>query len=160
MTLKINKTWEGELVVRDAKIVLLASRFNAIVVDRLIEGAVDVLLRHGATERHLEVVRVPGAFELPLAAKTLAETRRYQGLVALGAVVRGDTAHFDYVAGPCTQGLAAISLEYQWPVGLGVLTTETMEQAIDRAGGKAGNKGADAALSVVEMISVIKRLKD
>jgi 6,7-dimethyl-8-ribityllumazine synthase len=160
MSFKVNKTIEGELVVRDAKIALLASRFNSIVVDRLIEGAIDALVRHGAQERHLEVIRVPGAFELPLAAKALAESKRFHGLVALGAVVRGDTAHFDYVAGPCTNGLAALSLEYQWPIGLGVLTTETMEQALDRAGGKAGNKGADAALSVVEMISVLKRLKD
>jgi 6,7-dimethyl-8-ribityllumazine synthase len=160
MSFKVNKTIEGELVVRDAKIALLASRFNSIVVDRLIEGAIDALVRHGAQERHLEVIRVPGAFELPLAAKALAESKRFHGLVALGAVVRGDTAHFDYVAGPCTNCLAALSLEYQWPIGLGVLTTETMEQALDRAGGKAGNKGADAALSVVEMISVLKRLKD
>jgi len=160
MSFKVNKTIEGELVVRDAKIALLASRFNSIVVDRLIEGAIDALVRHGAQERHLEVIRVPGAFELPLAAKALAESKRFHGLVALGAVVRGDTAHFDYVAGPCTNGLAALSLEYQWPIGLGVLSTETMEQALDRAGGKAGNKGADAALSVVEMISVLKRLKD
>jgi 6,7-dimethyl-8-ribityllumazine synthase len=154
------KIIEGELQVRDAKIALLATRFNALVVDRLLEGATDQLLRHGAQERHLEIVRVPGAFELPLAAKWLAQAGKVQAIVALGAVIRGETAHFDYVAGPCVNGLAALGLEYQLPVGMGVLTCETMEQALDRAGGKAGNKGGEAALAVIEMLSLGKRLKD
>ena len=154
------KTIEGDMQVRDAKITLLATRFNALVVDRLIEGATDQLLRHGAQERHLEVVRVPGAFELPLAAKWLAQAGKVQAIVALGAVIRGETAHFDYVAGPCVNSLGALGLEYHLPVGMGVLTCETMEQALDRAGGKAGNKGGEAALAVIEMLSLGKRLKD
>jgi 6,7-dimethyl-8-ribityllumazine synthase len=154
------KTIEGELSIRDAKIAILASRFNALVVDRLIDGALDQLLRHGAQERHIEIIKVPGAFELPLVAKSVAEAKKVQAMVALGAIIRGETAHFDYVAGPCASGLAAVMMEYQMPIGLGVLTTENMEQALDRAGGKAGNKGADAALAVIEMLSVLKRVKD
>lgn len=154
------KTIEGELSVRDSKVTLLATRFNSIVVDRLIEGAVDQLLRHGANERQLEIVRVPGAFELPLAAKALMQSGKPQAIVALGAVIRGETAHFDYVAGPCVNNLAALGLEYQVPVGMGVLTCETMEQALDRAGGKAGNKGGEAALAVIEMLALLKRIKD
>ncbi len=121
-------------------------------------GALDALRRHGATEKQIEIVRVPGAFDIPIAARKLALSRRYEALIALGAVVRGQTPHFDYVAGECASGLARIALESGVPIGFGVLTTDTMEQAIDRAGGKAGNKGADAALAALEMANLLRRL--
>lgn len=149
---------EGELVVRDARIALLVSRFNAFVVDSLLAGALDALRRHGADERDLQVVKVPGAYEMPLAAQRLAATKRFDAIIALGAVIRGGTPHFDYVAGECTRGLSAVSLKYDLPVALGVLTVDTIEQAIERAGTKAGNKGAEAALSAIEMISLLRGL--
>ena len=149
---------EGELVVRDARIALLVSRFNAFVVDSLLAGALDVLRRHGADERDLQVVKVPGAYEMPLAAQRLAATKRFDAIIALGAVIRGGTPHFEYVAGECTRGLSAVSLKYDLPVAFGVLTVDTIEQAIERAGTKAGNKGAEAALSAIEMISLLRGL--
>jgi 6,7-dimethyl-8-ribityllumazine synthase len=149
---------EGDLVARDLRFAIVASRFNEFVVDRLVDGAIDVLVRHGASEKNLELVRVPGAFEMPLAVRRLAQTRRYDAIVALGAVVRGQTSHFDIVAGENASGLHRVSLETGIPVGNGVLTTENMEQAIDRAGGKAGNKGAEAALAALEMANLLKRI--
>jgi len=149
---------EGELVVRDARIALLVSRFNGFVVDSLLAGALDVLRRHGADERDLQIVKVPGAYEMPLAAQRLAETRHFDAIIALGAVIRGGTPHFEYVAGECTRGLATVSLKYDLPVAFGVLTVDTIEQAIERAGTKAGNKGAEAALSAIEMISLLRGL--
>ena len=125
----------------------------------MIRGALDALKRHGATEKQIEIVRVPGAFDIPIVARKLALSRRYDALIALGAVVRGQTPHFDYVAGECASGLARIALETGVPVAFGVLTTDTMEQAVDRAGGKAGNKGADAALAAVEMANLLRRLE-
>jgi 6,7-dimethyl-8-ribityllumazine synthase len=124
----------------------------------LIRGALDALKRHGATEKQIEIVRVPGAFDIPIVVRKLALSRRYDAVIALGAVVRGQTPHFDYVAGECASGLARIALETGVPVAFGVLTTDTMEQAVDRAGGKAGNKGADAALAAVEMANLLRRL--
>ncbi len=152
------KVIEGDLVARDLRFAFVAARFNDLVVDLLLRGALDALKRHGAGEKQVEIVRVPGAFDLPIAARKLALSRRYDALVALGAVVRGQTPHFDYVAGECASGLARIALESGVPVGFGVLTTDTMEQALDRAGGKAGNKGADAALAAVEMANLLRRL--
>src|SRR5512141_3014162 len=149
---------EGDLVARDLRFAIVASRFNEFVVDRLVDGAVDALVRHGASGKNLEIVRVPGAFEMPLAVRRLAQTRRYDAIVALGAVVRGQTSHFDIVAGENASGLSRVQLETGIPVGNGVLTTETMEQAIDRAGGKAGNKGAEAALAALEMANLLKRI--
>ena len=149
---------EGELVVRDARIALLVSRFNAFVVDSLLAGALDVLRRHGADERDLQIVKVPGAYEMPLAAQRLAATKRFDAIIALGAVIRGGTPHFEYVAGECTRGLSAVSLKYDLPVAFGVLTVDTIEQAIERAGTKAGNKGAEAALSAIEMIGLLRGL--
>jgi 6,7-dimethyl-8-ribityllumazine synthase len=149
---------EGELVVRDARIALLVSRFNGFVVDSLLAGALDVLRRHGADERDLQIVKVPGAYEMPLAAQRLAETKHFDAIIALGAVIRGGTPHFEYVAGECTRGLATVSLKYDLPVAFGVLTVDTIEQAIERAGTKAGNKGAEAALSAIEMISLLRGL--
>ncbi len=152
------KTVEGDLQVRGARFVLLASRFNSFVVESLLEGALDTLRRHGAEESDLHVVRVPGAFEMPLAAARLAKTGDYDAIVALGAVIRGGTPHFEYVAGECTKGLAGVSMQHDIPVGFGVLTVDTIEQAIERAGTKAGNKGAEAALSAIEMVNVLRNL--
>jgi 6,7-dimethyl-8-ribityllumazine synthase len=149
---------EGDLVARDLRFAILAARFNSLVVDRLIEGAIDALVRHGAADKNIELVRVPGAFEMPVVASRLARSGRYQGVIALGAVIEGDTAHFEFVAGQCAAGLARVAHDHGLPVGFGVLTTATMEQALDRAGGKAGNKGAEAALAVLETVNVIKRL--
>ena len=152
------KVTEGDLIVRDLRFALVVSRFNDFVVDPLVRGAVDALKRHGATEKQIEIVRVPGAFDIPVVARKLAQSRRYEALVALGAVIRGQTPHFDYVAGECASGLARIALETGVPIGFGVLTTDTVEQAVDRAGGKAGNKGADAALAALEMANLLRRL--
>ena len=149
---------EGELLARDLRFAFIAARFNDVVVEPLIRGALDALKRHGATDKQIEIVRVPGAFDIPVVARKLALSRRYDALLALGAVVRGQTAHFDYVAGECASGLARIALESGVPVAFGVLTTDTMEQAMDRAGGKAGNKGADAALAAIEMANLLRRL--
>lgn len=151
-------TKEGELVLQGARIALLVSRFNGFIVENLLEGALDTLKRHGADERELQIIRVPGAFEMPLVAQRLAASKRFDALVALGAVIRGGTPHFEYVAGECTKGLAAVSLKYDLPVAFGVLTVDTIEQAIERAGTKAGNKGAEAALSAIEMIGLLRNL--
>lgn len=150
---------EGQLLARDVRIVILAARFNELIVRSLVDGAVDALKRHGAGDADIHVVRVPGAFELPLAAQLLAKLRKYDGIVALGAVIRGQTPHFDFVCGECAAGLNRVSLEYGVPVGFGVLTTDTMDQAMDRAGGKAGNKGADAVLATLEMVNLLRQLE-
>ncbi len=158
MSIEQPKTIEGELLVRDLRFAILAARFNDFVVEPLVRGALDALKRHGATEKQIEIVRVPGAFDMPIAARKLALSRRFEALIALGAVIRGQTPHFDYVAGECASGLARIALESGIPIAFGVLTTDTVEQAIDRAGGKAGNKGADAALTALEMANLMRRL--
>jgi len=150
---------EGELLVRDLRFGVVITRFNDFVVEPLLRGALDALKRHGAADKQIEVVRVPGAFDLPVAARKLALSHRYEALIALGAVIRGQTPHFDYVAGECASGLARIALESGVPIAFGVLTTDTMEQAVDRAGGKAGNKGADAALAALEMANLLRRLE-
>ncbi len=150
---------EGELLVRDLRFGVVITRFNDFVVEPLLRGALDALKRHGAADKQIEIVRVPGAFDLPVVARKLALSRRYEALIALGAVIRGQTPHFDYVAGECASGLARIALESGVPIAFGVLTTDTMEQAVDRAGGKAGNKGADAALAALEMANLLRRLE-
>ena len=143
----------------DARIALVAARFNGFIVRSLVDGAADALRRHGVPETSIDLIWTPGSFELPLAAQRLAASERYDGIVALGAVIRGGTPHFEYVAGECTKGLASVSLRYDIPVGFGVLTVDTIDQAVERAGTKAGNKGAEAALSVLEMVSLLRRLK-
>jgi 6,7-dimethyl-8-ribityllumazine synthase len=152
------QTIEGQLTLRGARIALLVSRFNSFVVESLLAGAVDTLTRHGAEERELTIVRVPGAYEMPMAAKRLAASQRYEAIIALGAVIRGGTPHFEYVAGECTKGLSQVSLQYDVPVAFGVLTVDSIEQAIERAGTKAGNKGAEAAMSAIEMINVLREI--
>ncbi len=154
------RTIEGDFTPpQDTRIALVAARFNSFIVQSLVNGAIDALRRHGVPEAQIDLIWTPGSFELPLAAQRLAASERYQGLVALGAVIRGGTPHFEYVAGECTKGLASVSLRYNIPVGFGVLTVDSIDQAIERAGTKAGNKGAEAALSVLEMVSLLRQLE-
>ncbi len=152
------KTTEGDLVVRDARFAIVASRFNEFIVESLIKGALHCLRQHGADEGDVEIVRVPGAFEMPLAVEKVAATRRFDGIVALGAVIRGGTPHFDYVAGECVKGVTAAGVKHGVPIGNGVLTVDTIEQAIERAGTKAGNKGEEATLAVIEMVNLLRRI--
>lgn len=154
------KSIEGDLKVHNAYIGIVVGRFNNLITDRLLDAALKTLVRHGVENSHMETVWVPGAYELPLAAKRLAATGRCAAIVALGCVIRGGTPHFEYVAGECASGLSRVSLEYDIPVGFGVLTVDTIEQAIERAGTKAGNKGEDATLAVLEMISVLRQIDD
>ena len=160
MSIENTRIIEGELSARDVRVACVAARFNDFVVEPLLRGALDALNRHGVTDKQIEIVRVPGAFEIPIVARKLALSRRFDAVIALGAVIRGDTPHFDYVAGECAAGLARIALETAVPVAFGVLTTDTVEQAMDRAGGKAGNKGADAALTAIEMVSLLRKLEN
>ncbi len=150
---------EGAFAADGARFALVASRFNSFIVDQLVAGATDTLRRHGVAEDAITLVRVPGAFELPLVVRRLANSRRYDAVVALGAVIRGGTPHFDYVAGSCVRGLAEVNLSCDIPVAFGVLTVDTIEQAIERAGTKAGNKGAEAALGALEMVSLLRKLE-
>ncbi len=152
------KSTQGDLLVRGARFGIVLSRFNDFIGERLLHGAIDALTRHGVERSQIEVIRVPGAFEMPLAAKTMASSRRYDALIALGVVMRGETPHFEYVAGRCAAGLSQVSLEFNIPLGFGVLTVDTLEQAIERAGSKAGNKGVDAAMAAIEMLNLMKQL--
>ena len=152
------KIIEGDLRVGDLRIALAASRFNASVVERLVAGAAETLASHGADRAGLELVRVPGAFDLPPVVRRMALSRRFDAIVALGAVIRGDTPHFDFVAAECASGLARVSYETGVPVAFGVLTTDTEEQAFERAGGAEGNKGADAARAAIELASLMRKL--
>jgi 6,7-dimethyl-8-ribityllumazine synthase len=153
------KTIEGDFNARGLRFGIVASRFNDFIVDRLLDAAVGTLLKHGVTAGDIEVVRVPGAFETPLAVKKLATSRRYQALIALGCVIRGATPHFDYVAGEATRGIGQVGLSEEIPIGFGILTVDTIEQAIERAGTKAGNKGADAALAAIQMATAMRQLE-
>ncbi|MFC6440527.1 6,7-dimethyl-8-ribityllumazine synthase [Bowmanella sp. JS7-9] len=150
------KVIEGNIRATGKKFALVVSRFNSFVVESLLDGALDTLERHGeVNEQDITVVRVPGAYELPLAAKKLAQSGQFDAIIALGAVIRGGTPHFDFVAGECNKGLAQVSLEYAIPVSFGVITTDSIEQAIERSGTKAGNKGSEAALGALEMVNVM-----
>ena len=153
------KIIEGNLNCSTSKFVIIQSRFNEFIVERLVEGALECLKRHGAMESNIDIVKVPGAFEIPLAAAKLAEQKKYDAVICLGAVIRGATPHFDYVAGTSSSGIAQVSLKYNIPVSFGVLTTDTIEQAIERAGTKAGNKGWDAALTAIEMTDLMKKIQ-
>lgn len=152
------KTIEGNLSARGARFCLLVARWNSFVVESLEKGAIDALVRSGAEEADLTIVRVPGAFEMPVALEKIATAGGYDAIIALGAVIRGGTPHFDYVAGECVKGMAQVSLKHATPIAFGVLTVDSIEQAIERAGTKAGNKGAEAALSAVEMVNLLKQL--
>lgn len=152
------RTLQGDLMARDLRVAIVAARFNDAIVDHLVRGAVDTLLRHGASEKQIEIIRVPGAYDLPLVVKRVAAAKRCDAVVALGAVIRGATPHFDLVAGQCAAGLARAQEETGVPVAFGVLTTDTIEQAVERAGTKAGNKGSDAALCALELANLLRRL--
>jgi len=152
------KTIEGALNIQSARFCLVVARFNSFVVESLLDGAVDALRRHGADEADITIVRVPGAFEMPLVLDKLTAKGDYDAIVALGAVIRGGTPHFDYVAGECVKGMAQVSLKQGVPIAFGVLTVDTIEQAIERAGTKAGNKGAEAAMSAIEMVNILRQI--
>jgi 6,7-dimethyl-8-ribityllumazine synthase len=153
------KIIEGNLKIQEEKFCIISSRFNSFIVDQLEAGAIATLTKHGAVPANIQLVRVPGAFELPLAVQRVAAGKQFSALIALGAVIRGSTPHFEYVAGECIKGLTQASLRFDIPVSFGVLTVDTLEQAIERAGTKAGNKGAEAALSAIEMVSLLKNLE-
>ena len=152
------KKIEGDLVVKGSRFGIVITRWNSFVVESLLEGALDTLKRHGAEESNIEVVYVPGAFEIPLAVKKMAASNNYDAVITLGAVIRGGTPHFEYVAGECVKGMASSMMQYEIPVAFGVLTVDTIEQAIERAGTKAGNKGEEAALSAVEMVNLLRNI--
>ena len=152
------KTVEGNLRVHNARFCLVVARFNSFVVESLLDGAVDALKRHGAEDADMTIIRVPGAFEMPVVIEKIAAKGGYDAIIAIGAVIRGGTPHFEFVAGECVKGMAHVSLKYAVPVAFGVLTVDTIEQAIERAGTKAGNKGAEAAMSAIEMVNVLKQL--
>ncbi len=152
------KIIEGELQAKGLKFCIVVSRFNEFITERLLEGAKDCLLRHGADEKEIDIVRVPGAFEIPLIAKVAAKKGIYNAIICLGTVIRGATPHFEYVAAEVSKGISHVSLETGIPVAFGIITADTIEQAIERAGSKAGNKGWDAAMTAIEMAQVMKKL--
>lgn len=152
------KKIEGDFTIRGARFAIVAGRFNSFIVEHLVNGALDALLRHGAAEQDISVIYAPGAYELPLVVQRIAASKRYDAIIAVGAVIRGSTPHFDYVAGECSKGLATVAMQYDLPVAFGVLTVDTIEQAIERAGTKAGNKGVDAAMSAIEMVNLLQQI--
>lgn len=152
------RTVEGKMDASGLRFALVATRFNDFMVDRLVGGAVDYLTRHGASPAQMTLVRIPGAFEMPVVCQKLAKSGQYDGIIALGAVIRGATPHFDFVASEATKGLAHVSLETGIPVGFGLLTTDTLEQAIERSGSKGGNKGVEAASAVLETLRVLEQI--
>ena len=153
------KIVEGRIVAKGMKFGIVASRFNDFICGRLIEGAIDALTRAGADEKDIVICKVPGAFELPLTAKKLAKSNRFDAIICLGAVIRGATPHFEYISAEVSKGIASVGLEMEIPVVFGVLTTDNIEQAIERAGTKSGNKGADAAMSAIEMVDLFKNIQ-
>ena len=152
------KTFEGELQAKGLKFAIIVSRFNDFIGSKLLDGAVDALTRHGASEQNIEVIKVPGAYEIPLAAKKVALKKKHDALICLGAIIRGATPHFDYVAAEASKGIAQASLDTGIPIAFGVLTTDTIEQAVERAGTKSGNKGWDCAMVAIEMAQLFKKL--
>ena len=152
------KTYEGNLVSQDQKIGIVCARFNEFIVSKLLGGAMDGLIRHNVKEENIEISWVPGAFEIPLIAKKMAKTQKYDAIICLGTVIRGSTSHYDLVCSEVTKGIAQVSMETEIPVIFGINTTETIEQAIERAGTKAGNKGYDAALAAIEMVNLIRNI--
>ena len=153
------ETIEGNLTPNDGKYAIVVGRWNAFDVESLLEGAVDSLMRHGVEESNITIIRAPGAFEIPLVVKKAADCGKYDAVIALGAVIRGGTPHFEYVAGECVKGLASVSLDAGIPVSFGVLTVDTIEQAVERSGTKAGNKGEEAAMSAFEMVALLKAME-
>ena len=152
------KTIEGDLTIKNKKIALIAGRFNSFVVEHLISGAKEALLKHGAVDSDIDLLYVPGAFEIPLALKKTANSGKYNGIIALGAVIRGGTPHFEFVAGECVKGISKVALDSEIPIAFGVLTVDTVEQAIERSGSNSENKGAEAAESTIRMINLLEKL--
>ncbi len=155
----MGKVFEGKLDGKDLRVGIVVSRFNNLITERLLEGAMDRLTRSNVTDGAIDICRVPGAFEVPKATKAMAETERYDGIIALSAVIRGATPHFEYVAAEVSKGLATLNLHLPVPVAFGIITADTVEQAIERAGTKAGNKGAQAAESLIEMVNVLREIQ-
>ena len=153
------KTVEGNYALGSSSYGIVISKFNSFIVERLLEGALEAFRKHGVQDRDISIVKVPGAYELPLTAKVMAESGKYDAIIALGAVIRGGTPHFEYVAGECVKGLGQVALTVGLPLAFGVLTVDTIEQAIERAGTKAGNKGEEAALTAMEMLSLVRQLR-
>jgi len=153
------KTIEGNYALGSSSYGIVVSKFNSFIVERLLEGALEAFRKHGVQDRDISIVKVPGAYELPLTAKVMAESGKYDAIIALGAVIRGGTPHFEYVAGECVKGLGQVALTAGLPLAFGVLTVDTIEQAIERAGTKAGNKGEEAALTAMEMLSLVRQLR-
>lgn len=153
------KIFEGKISAEGFRFAIIVSRFNDFISSRLVEGALDALNRHGATDEQVSLVKVPGAFEIPHTAKKLVESNRYDAIICLGAVIRGSTPHFEYVAAEVSKGIANVGIESKIPVTFGVLTTDSLEQAIERAGSKAGNKGWDAAIAAMEMVNLFKEIE-
>ena len=153
------KTFEGKLVSKDIKVGIIAARFNEFITSKLLGGAMDGLLRHDVKEENIEVAWVPGAFEIPLIASKMAESKKYDAIICLGAVIRGNTTHYDYVCNELSKGIASVSLQNGIPVMFGVLTTENIEHAIERAGSKAGNKGYECAVGAIEMVNLIREME-
>lgn len=151
------KTIEGKLIAKDEKFGIIVGRFNEFIGGKLLDGALDGLKRHGVSEENIEIVWVPGAYEIPLVSKKMAKTKKYDAILCLGAVIRGETPHFDYVSSEVSKGIANVSIDTEVPIIFGVLTTDTIQQAIERAGTKAGNKGFDAALSAIEMTNLLSQ---
>jgi 6,7-dimethyl-8-ribityllumazine synthase len=152
------KIIEGDMVCRNSKFGIVISRFNSFINESLLSGAVDALTRHGALESDIEIMYVPGAYEIPLVVQRAANTRKYDAIIAIGSVIRGGTPHFEYVAGECVKGISQVMMQSGVPVAFGVLTVDTIEQAIERAGTKAGNKGVEAAMSAIEMVNLLKNM--
>ncbi len=152
------KTIEGQLDAKDLKIALISGRFNDFIVERLVGGAVDYLVRHGCDRANITLIKVPGVFEMPVVTKKVAESGKYDGITCLGTVIRGATPHFDYVCSECAKGVAQVSMDNNLPIGFGVLTCDTLEQAIERAGTKGGNKGVEAASAMLETIRVMEQI--
>ena len=152
--------YEGHLVDSTHKFAIVVARFNSFITDKLVEGALDTIERHGGNKQNVDVFKVPGCFEVPMAAQKLASKSKYDAIICLGALIRGETPHFDYIASECTKGIAAIALQAQIPVTYGILTANTVDQAVNRAGVKVGNKGADAALAAIEMVDLYNKIDD
>jgi 6,7-dimethyl-8-ribityllumazine synthase len=152
------RIYEGKFDAKGLKFAIVVSRFNSFITDRMVEGALDVLIRNNASESDIDIIKVPGSFEIPLGVKKAAKSNKYDAIIAIGAVIRGETPHFSYLASEVTKGLVGISLEFDIPVAYGVITAETLEQAIERAGTKAGNRGGEAAFSAIEMANLFRVL--
>lgn len=153
------QTLEGKLTAKDMKVAIVVARFNEFITSKLLGGALDCLTRHEADEKNITVAWVPGAFEIPLAAQALAATQKYDAVICLGAVIRGATPHFDYVCAEASKGVAQVGLQSHLPVAFGILTTDTIQQAVERAGTKSGNKGTDAAMTAMEMVNLLRQVK-